>query len=98
MGGDLVEQLLRSFDTSVSYKAVRATRGKITRAEPIVALYEQGKVWHTHSFPKLEDQLCSYIPGKTPSSPDRLDALVWALSELMLTSSPSISTRRLWAG
>ncbi len=95
MGGDLVEQLLRTYDTSISYKAVRATRGKVVRAEPIVSLYEQGKIWHADYFPALEEQLCSYVPGQTRKSPDRLDALVWALSELMFTR-PSV--RKIWEG
>lgn len=95
MGGDLVEQLLRTHDPSVSYKPVYATRGKVLRAEPIVALYEQGKVWHADYFPALEEQLCSYIPGQTRKSPDRLDALVWALSDLMLTP-PFVP--RAWCG
>lgn len=95
MGGDLVEQLLRNHDPSVSYKAVRATRGKVLRAEPIAALYEQGKVWHAGSFPQLEDQLCTYIPGQTKKSPDRLDALVWALTDLMLGKS---FTAKVWSG
>lgn len=92
MGGDLVEQLLRTQDKTVSYKAVRATRGKLLRAEPIVALYEKGHVWHAKSFPELEEQLSSYTPNIGFKSPDRLDALVWALTELMLTnpSSPKI--------
>lgn len=86
MGGDLVEQLLRTYDPSVSYKAVRARRGKIIRAEPIMALYEKGKIWHAKRLPSLESQLCSYIPGVSQKSPDRLDALVWALSELIFSS------------
>jgi len=85
MGGDLVEQLLRTYDPSLSYKPVRATRGKILRAEPIAVLYEQGKVLHANYFPDLEEQLCSYVPGESHKSPDRLDALVWALTDLMLT-------------
>ncbi|MBY0293674.1 MAG: terminase family protein [Alphaproteobacteria bacterium] len=85
MGGDLIEQLLRTHDETISYKAVHATRGKRTRAEPIAALYERGRVWHASRFPKLEDQLLSYVPGTTSQSPDRLDALVWALTDLMLT-------------
>ncbi len=95
MGGALVEQLLHTFDRSVSYKAVRATRGKALRAEQIAALYEQGKVWHATYFRDLEEQLCSYVPGQTTKSPDRLDALVWALSDLML-NSPSV--KRVWGG
>lgn len=85
MGGNLVEQLLRSYDSSISYKAVHATRSKITRAEPISALYERGKIWHAKPFKELEEQLCTYVPGVSQKSPDRLDALVWALSDLMLT-------------
>ncbi len=95
MGGDLVEGLLRTHDPSVSYKAVRASRGKALRAEPVVSLYEQGKVWHADHFALLEEQLCSYVPGKSTKSPDRLDALVWALSELMLTRS---LIRKIWEG
>lgn len=94
MGGELVEQLLRSHDHTVSYKPVRAMRGKALRAEPIASLYERGKIWHASSFPELDEQLCSYRPGITTKSPDRLDALVWALTELMLTFSP---TPKIWA-
>jgi len=89
MGGELVEQLLRSYDPSISYKPVRATRGKFLRAEPIAALYERHMVWHAKYFPELEEQLCSYVPGKTGKSPDRLDALVWALTDLMLAPTSS---------
>lgn len=94
MGGELVEHLLRSHDASVSYKPVRAMRSKTLRAEPIVSLYERGKVWHASNFVELDEQLCSYQPGSGSKSPDRLDALVWALTELMLTSSPK---PRIWA-
>lgn len=86
-GGDLVETLLRSLDPYISFKAVHATRGKKARAEPIAALYEQGKIFHLKPFVKLEEQLCSYVPGKTKKSPDRMDALVWALTELCFNSS-----------
>jgi len=95
MGGELVEQLLRSYDPSISYKAVRATRGKAIRAEPIAALYERGKVWHAKYLRDLEEQLCSYIPGVSAKSPDRLDALVWALTDLMLT--PPLKAK-VWVG
>lgn len=83
-GGEMVETVLRTVDKDrlVSYKSVHASRGKYTRAEPIAALYEQGKVHHVGSFAYLEDQLCQWTPGE--DSPDRLDALVWALTELML--------------
>lgn len=83
-GGDMVEHTIRTAPggTAVAYKSVRATRGKALRAEPVAALYERGRVHHVGTFSELEDQLCSWVPGDT--SPDRLDALVWALTELML--------------
>ena len=84
-GGDLVERLIRSVDTQVPYKSVHATRGKLVRAEPISALYEQKKVYHVGSFAKLEDQMISYT-GQRNQSPDRLDALVWGLTELSRSS------------
>ena len=80
-GGDLVERLLRGIDNNVPYRSVRATRGKLTRAEPISALYEQERVHHVGYFAELESQMCSYT-GETRPSPDRLDALVWGLTEL----------------
>ena len=81
-GGDLVIANLHAVSGDISCKRVTATRGKLTRAEPVAALYEMGKVHHVGSFRKLEDQLCSYNPAMLQASPDRLDALVWALSEL----------------
>ena len=83
-GGDLVERLLRTIDRSVSYKKVNASRGKLVRAEPVAALYEQQKVSHVGLFTSLEDQLCTYTGGG--KSPDRLDALVWAITELSTSS------------
>ncbi|SDM20278.1 terminase large subunit domain-containing protein [Halarsenatibacter silvermanii] len=85
-GGDMVEHVIRSVDPMVSYKSVRASRGKSIRAEPIAALYEQKppKVYHAGKFEKLENQMTCWVPGD--ESPDRLDALVWALSELMFKS------------
>jgi predicted phage terminase large subunit-like protein len=83
-GGEMVERVIRTVDEDVPYKKVRASKGKIARAEPIAAFYEQGKVFHMEHFGKLEDQMCSYVPGET-KSPDRLDALVWGLSEIMLS-------------
>ena len=80
-GGDLVERLLRNIDPNISYTQVRATRGKIVRAEPIAALYEQKRVHHIGVYPELESQMCTYV-GDISSSPDRLDALVWGLTEL----------------
>jgi len=83
-GGDLVESNVKSIDRNVSFKQVRATRGKAVRAEPIASLYEQGRVHHVGMFPLLEDQMCQWEPGVSTWSPNRLDALVWALTELML--------------
>lgn len=81
-GGDLVEAVIRTVDKNVNYKKVHASRGKAKRAEPIAALYEQGRVHHVGMFAKLEDQMCNYDPLNTTDSPDRMDALVWALTEL----------------
>ena len=82
-GGAMVETTVRTVDPNVSFKAVHASRGKITRAEPIAALAEQHRIHHVGGFPGLEDQLCSYAAGSS-DSPDRLDAMVWAFTELML--------------
>lgn len=86
-GGDLVERVIRTVGGHYPYRPVRASRGKLTRAEPVAALYEQGKVHHVGSFPELEDQMCMYTPDGYDGSPDRVDALVWALTDLMLTST-----------
>lgn len=83
-GGDLVEANVRSIDPNVSYKAVRASRGKQKRAEPVASLYEQRRVRHCGTFPLLEDEMCQWEPGVSAWSPNRLDALVWVLTELML--------------
>jgi phage terminase large subunit-like protein len=85
-GGAMVQHVIRSVDSSVSYRDVTASRGKIARAEPVAALYEQGKVRHAAAFSDLEDQLCGFTAAGYlgSGSPDRGDALVWALSELML--------------
>jgi predicted phage terminase large subunit-like protein len=91
-GGDLVEYTLRSAGRHVSYKALHASRGKRTRAEPISTLYEQGKVHHVKAFPDLEDQLCTWDANGGENSPDRLDALVWALTELMLEHTKAFAT------
>jgi phage terminase large subunit-like protein len=80
-GGALVETVLRTVDPSLPITLVHASRGKLTRAEPIAALYEQGKVHRVGAFPELEDELCTWVPGAS-DSPDRLDALVWAFTEL----------------
>ncbi len=78
-GGDMVAHTLHTADKTVAYRAVHASRGKRVRAEPVAALYEQGKVMHAMPFLALEDQLCGWSAG-SEKSPDRLDALVWACS------------------
>ncbi len=93
-GGDLVERIIRSIDPTVSFKAVRATRGKYTRAEPVAALYEQGKVSHVdRGLEKLENQMCTYVAGISTKSPDRLDALVWAITELVLEKQGMVTPK-----
>lgn len=84
-GGDMVENTIRTVGQRVSYKGVTATRGKELRAEPISALYEQRKVHHVGEFGALEDEMTMWRPGD--DSPNRLDALVWTLTELMLGPS-----------
>lgn len=85
-GGDLVENVVRHVDPQISYRAVRASRGKRLRAEPVAALYEQGRVRHVGCFPELEHQMCQFVVANRSGikSPDRLDALVWALTDLLL--------------
>jgi phage terminase large subunit-like protein len=82
-GGAMVEQILRQVDPQLSFRAVHASKAKRARAEPVAALYEQRRVRHAGAFPELEDEMCSVI-GEGAKSPDRLDALVWAVSELLL--------------
>jgi hypothetical protein len=83
-GGDMVETTVRSVSKTASYKDVVASRGKAQRAEPVKALYEQGKIHHVGRFVALEDELTTWEPGKSTWSPNRLDAEVWAVTELML--------------
>jgi len=88
-GGDMVENTIVQAAKSrglvpVSYKHVHASRGKAIRAEPIVAMYEQGRIHHVGELPYLEDEMCQWVPGQRGDSPNRMDALVWALTELML--------------
>jgi len=85
-GGEMVAQILREIDNTVPVNSVRATRGKWLRAEPVAALYEQGRVRHVGAFPELEDEMCDFgAQGLSNGrSPDRMDALVWALTDLML--------------
>jgi phage terminase large subunit-like protein len=88
-GGDLVEAQLRVVEPNISYKAVHASRGKRTRAEPVAALYEQGRVHHCGAFDRLEDQMITWVPDMADDSPDRCDALVWAITELMDVHPPA---------
>ncbi len=89
-GGDLVEQVLRQVAPEISFRAVRATRGKRLRAEPVAALYEQGRIHHVGAFPELEAEMCRFTQKNAGGikSPDRLDALVWALTDLVLDREP----------
>lgn len=93
---DLHAQKVRP-SARIPYRSVRASRGKYTRAEPVSALYEQSRIHHVGMFSKLEDELCSWVPGE--DSPDRLDATVWAFTDLLLhfgdsaPRQPSVSMR-----
>lgn len=93
-GGDLVETVVRQVDPLVPFRAVRASRGKAARAEPVAALYEQGRVKHVRGLGTLEEQMCQMtVRGyEGRGSPDRVDALVWALQELIL--DPATKFRR----
>ena len=93
-GGDMVENVIRQIDPLIPFRAVRATRGKVARAEPVAALYEQGRVKHFGDFTQLEDQMCQMtLRGfDGAGSPDRVDALVWALTDLMI--SPAAHWRK----
>lgn len=82
-GGDMVRHVIATVDPMAPFRAVHAARGKRARAEPVAALYEQGRVRHAPGLAALEDQMCAFVPG-VGASPDRVDALVWALSDLML--------------
>lgn len=96
-GGEMATGVIREVDPSVPVASVRATRGKYLRAEPVSVLYAQGRVRHVGALPELEDELCDFGPGGLTSgrSPDRMDALVWALTELMLRNSGQPRVRAL---
>lgn len=85
-GGDMVAHTIRTVDNTVPVKLVSASRGKVVRAEPVASLYTQGKVHHVGVHQTLEKQMCGWDPAEYDSSPDRVDALVWALTELMVTN------------
>jgi PBSX family phage terminase large subunit len=88
MGGDMVESVIRQHDKRIRVKLVTATKGKYVRAEPVYSLYEQGKIYHIGNFPILERQMITFDPDKG-KSPDRVDALVWGFTELMLNNRRS---------
>jgi len=87
-GGELVEETLRSVEQNIPYSPVWASKGKWIRAEPVSALAEQGRIHHVGFFPQLEDQMCAFCEGFNRTemgySPDRLDAMVWGISEIMV--------------
>ena len=98
-GGAMVKSVLLAADVALPVRLVRASTGKVARAEPVAALYEHGRVAHCGRFARLEDELCGLMvgggydgPGR---SPDRADALVWALTELMLSGKGQASIRTL---
>jgi phage terminase large subunit-like protein len=92
-GGEMVETILRTINDKIPYRPVHASRGKKTRAEPVAALYEQGKVLHVGVFDELEDEFCSWVPGVGPS-PNRLDAAVYCITDLLLGGG-SVGSLRL---
>jgi phage terminase large subunit-like protein len=94
-GGDLVARMIQGVDASVFVRPVRALRSKWQRAQPVAALYQQGRVYHVRNFNTLEEQMLSYTPSAS-SSPDRLDALVWALTELSREKRPEIPSPTVW--
>jgi phage terminase large subunit-like protein len=85
-GGDMVENTIQQVagEQVIPYKAVRASRGKAIRAEPVAALYEKGMIHHVGEFPELEDEYCTWVPGVSKWSPNRLDAAVWCIYDLMV--------------
>lgn len=86
-GGEMVRHTIHAVDSKVPVKLIHVSRGKQQRAEPVAMLYKGGRVYHSHPMPELEDELCTWVPGETKESPNRLDAVVWALTELMLSST-----------
>lgn len=97
-GGDLVVQVFRSIDANLPVKKVHASRGKYARAEPVSTLYSEGRVAHVGEFIELEKELCDFAADglSTGKSPDRLDALVYAITELMVTPRHHPSVRPTW--
>jgi len=95
-GGDLISRIIKQISSKIFFKPVRAVKGKIARALPVAALYEQGKVKHVGSLPKLEDQMMRFTPDNlAKKSPDRVDAMVWAVTELSETLNSEPRIRRV---
>lgn len=95
-GGDMVRAVIHGIDSNAAFKAVRATRGKVKRAEPIAALYAKGRIHHAPRLDDLEEQMCEFTPDFDVAvagySPDRVDALVWALTDLMLQPTHGVGS------
>lgn len=96
-GGEMVSAVVHQIEDNLPIIPVHARRGKYTRAEPVAALYERRQVHHAGMFPELEDEMCNFTVDGLPSgkSPDRLDALVWALTHLMLKGAKAPRIRSL---
>lgn len=90
-GGDLVEGVLRTIDKNIAYLGIHASKGKRTRAEPIAALYEQGRIHHVGVLEELEDEMCSWVSTSGDPSPNRMDALVYCMTELMLNEAAIVA-------
>lgn len=93
-GGDLISSVLMTVRRNIPFEKINASRGKVVRAEPVAALYEQGRVHHCGGFPELEDEMVNFVLGGLTKSPNRADALVWALTWLMM--KPAKTGRALW--
>lgn len=87
-GGEMIEDTIKTIRARIPYRAVHASRGKAIRAEPIASLYEQGRVHHVGAFTEMEDQMCTWTP-ESDISPDRMDAVVWALTDLLIDHKPA---------
>ncbi len=91
-GGDLVERNIRSVLNEIPYRSVRASRGKLLRAEPVAAMHERGRIHFVgRNFTELETQCTTWVPGVSTKSPDRLDWFVWAVTDLALDPAPQLA-------
>lgn len=94
-GGDLVAANIYAQAPNANFRAVRASRGKYIRAEPVAGLYERGRIHHVGAFELLEDQMCGWTPQGNEDSPDRMDALVWAVTELLIDEEDQVQTHQI---